>query len=347
MLPTARSVSIAARGLASASIMPVHSLAIDILRILERHGPLDPAALASACGCRPAELRPVTRRLLAERRLSLDDNGFAIEGFDFLDADRIRASLLGSARALAVGVLDACASTNTVLLDGASLESPRLLLAEEQTAGRGRRGRRWISGVGDALTLSLRRRVARPLRDLPALSLVSGVAASRALRALGASAVGLKWPNDLVVAEAGGSAKAKLGGILVETRQQGARITTVIGIGINVRESRRVHASLPRRVASLEQLLAPLPSRNALAAALANELCAALDAFERAGFGAAQREWEALHAYAGERMRVRLANGRVLDGTADGLDERGALRLRTRTGMHAVHSGRVVTARAA
>jgi BirA family biotin operon repressor/biotin-[acetyl-CoA-carboxylase] ligase len=348
-----RAICLRAQARASDSIMPVRSLAIDILRILQRGGPQDAASLAAACGSRPAEARSAAARLVSDGRLlltgnaySLSGNAYPLGGFDFLDAAAIRAALRGSARGMAVDVVDSCESTNSTLLDEADLDAPRLLLAEEQTAGRGRRGRRWLSGIGDALTLSLRRAVARPLRDLPALSLVSGVAASRALHALGAPSVRLKWPNDLVVTDAS-AAKAKLGGILVETRQQGSRVTIVVGIGINVRESRRVRSSLARRVASLEQLVARMPSRNTLAAALASELCLALDAFEREGFGAVQRDWEALHAYAGERLRVRLANGRVLAGTADGVDEQGALRLRTRGGVHAVHSGRVVNARAA
>src|SRR5207342_2673670 len=99
-----------------------------------------------------------------------------------------------------------CSSTNSVLLEERAA-SPVLLIALEQTAGRGRRGRRWHSAPGAGLTFSLARRVARPARELPALSLAAGIAATRALRALGVARAALKWPNDLVVGD------AKLGGI--------------------------------------------------------------------------------------------------------------------------------------
>src|SRR5688572_20015964 len=89
--------------------------------------------------------------------------------------------------------VERCGSTNTALLREAGLAAPVLLIAAEQTAGRGRRGRRWHSAPGAALTFSLARRVRRPARELAALSLVTGVAAARALRTLGVP-VELKWP---------------------------------------------------------------------------------------------------------------------------------------------------------
>src|SRR5687767_15626760 len=118
-----------------------------------------------------------------------------------------------------VRVVERCTSTNDLL---SRENNPVLLAAEEQTAGRGRRGRRWHSPPGAGVTFSLGRRVRRPVRELAALSLVAGVAATRALHALGVHAARLKWPNDLVVVDG-----AKLGGILVETRHGGG---AVIGV---------------------------------------------------------------------------------------------------------------------
>ena len=111
---------------------------------------------------------------------------------------------------------------------------PVLIAAEEQTAGRGRRGRRWHSAPGAGITFSLARRVDRPARELAALSLVAGVAVARALHARGVKAARLKWPNDLVVDG------AKLGGILVETRNTNH---AVIGMRPQLR---RTPASSPR-----------------------------------------------------------------------------------------------------
>jgi BirA family biotin operon repressor/biotin-[acetyl-CoA-carboxylase] ligase len=238
-----------------------------------------------------------------------------------------------------VRVVARCTSTNDLLLKE---NHTVLLAAEEQTAGRGRRGRRWHSAPGAGLTFSLGRRIRRPARELAALSLVAGVAAARALRALGVRQAALKWPNDLVVDG------AKLGGILVEARTAGASRNqgsyAVIGLGINCRRTRGLAAKLGREVAFVGDFIAV--SRNEILQGTASALLAALDAFEAGGLQALRAEWEAMDAHAGQRLRVRLADGRVMTGTAGGLAEDGALRLVTRNGVRAVRSGRVVWARA-
>jgi BirA family biotin operon repressor/biotin-[acetyl-CoA-carboxylase] ligase len=254
---------------------------------------------------------------------------------DRLDAAQIRLP------GVDVRVVALCDSTNTVLIQEKHLNSPVLLAAEEQTAGRGRRGRRWYSSPGRDLSFSLARRIVRPARELAALSLVAGVAAAKALRALGASQAALKWPNDLVV---GG---AKLGGILVETRSQGSASLAVIGIGINYCREPALERRLRRRVTGVTELVSPAPSRNEIVQKIALALLEALDAFEARGFDAAREDWLALHAHAGQRLRVRLADGRMLTGIAAGLADDGGLRLQTRGGLRAVRSGRVVSARAA
>jgi BirA family biotin operon repressor/biotin-[acetyl-CoA-carboxylase] ligase len=235
-----------------------------------------------------------------------------------------------------VRVVERCGSTNSVLLKEPG-EATVLLAAEAQTAGRGRRGRRWHSQPGADLTFSLATTLRRPARELAALSLVAGVAAARALRRAGVARASLKWPNDLVVDG------AKLGGILVETRGAGGASRAVIGIGINCRRAAGLESRLRRRIAALGDFIAP--QRNALIRAIARELLAALQRFEARGFEAA--DWEALDAHAGQCLRVRLADGRTLSGVACGLAEDGALRLRNRGGVQAVRSGRVVAARAA
>jgi BirA family biotin operon repressor/biotin-[acetyl-CoA-carboxylase] ligase len=189
--------------------------------------------------------------------------------------------------------------------------------------------------------MSLRRGFRRAPRELAALPLAAGVAAVRALRGLGAADAALKWPNDLLVRG------AKIGGILIETRPQGGELVAVCGIGINCCHTPGLEARLGRRIASLQESASQAPSRNTVAARVAGELLAAFDEFDARGLAAFKDEWEAMHAYAGRRLRVRLADGRVLAGVADGLADDGGLRLRTRAGVRAVRSGRVVTARAA
>ena len=237
-----------------------------------------------------------------------------------------------------VRVVERCTSTNDLLLKE---NNTVLIAAEEQTEGRGRRGRRWHSAPGAGLTFSLGRRIRRPARELAALSLVAGVAAARVLRALGVRKAALKWPNDLLVEG------AKLGGILVEARTAGGRRDSsyvVIGLGINCRRTPGLGARLGREVAFVNDFAAV--SRNELLQHTAAALLAAIDAFEAGGLDALRAEWEAMDAHAGQRLRVRLAGGRIVTGVAGGLAEDGALRLVTRRGVRAVRSGRVVSARA-
>lgn len=233
---------------------------------------------------------------------------------------------------VAVRVVERCTSTNDLALKAAG---PILVAAEEQTAGRGRRGRRWHSAPGAGATFSLGRRIRRPVRELAALSLVAGVACAGALRAMGADKARLKWPNDLV------ADGAKLGGILVETRSGYA----VIGIGINCRRNRTLEVKVRRSVAFLSDYV--VVPRNQVIAQVARALMEALDVFDAQGLAPLRAQWEAMDAYAGQRLRIRLADGRVISGTSGGLAEDGALRLLTRRGMQSVRSGRVVTARAA
>ncbi len=250
--------------------------------------------------------------------------------------DRLAAGAIG-VPGVDVRVLERCASTNAVLL-AERLRQPVLLATNAQTAGRGRRGRRWHSPPGYGALFSLGVPLARPVRELGGLSIVAGVAAVRALRALGAADAALKWPNDLLLHG------AKLGGILVQTRAQGAGSAAVIGIGINWRKAPGLATRVRRDVAALGDCLQPLPARNALIGALAREVLAALRAFDTAGFEAFRSDWDALHAYAGKALRVRLADGRVLAGVAEGLAADGALQLRTRGGLRTVRNGRVALA---
>ena len=159
------------------------------------------------------------------------------------------ASALGPlARRFDVDVLDTCASTNAELLARAETgaASGTVLVANEQTAGRGRRGRSWIASPGDSLTFSLLWRFA-PGTAPAGLSLAVGLAVARALQKVGAGDTALKWPNDIL------RNRRKLGGILVELLP-GAPHAAVIGIGINL----HLPADLPADVrAASAALCAP------------------------------------------------------------------------------------------
>ena len=187
---------------------------------------------------------------------------------------------------LEVRIVERCTSTNAVLAcaDDAHHARPVLLAAEEQSAGRGRHGRRWRSARGAGATFSIRRRMACEQRRLAGLSVALGIASARALRGLGARGVSLKWPNDLMVS------RRKLGGILIETRPaprpagRPSRNSSVVivGIGLNCRAQPRLGARLGRGVASLDEVLRRPVARNAVIGAVAREVMLALAAWDRA-----------------------------------------------------------------
>lgn len=242
---------------------------------------------------------------------------------------------------MTVDVRARCGSTNTELLALERAAGPVLLLADEQTAGRGRRGRRWHASPGSALMFSLRWEFAGPVARLRGLSLATGVGITAALRALGARGLALKWPNDLLAGQ------GKLGGVLIETRSAHGRIAAVIGIGINCRRQGGLATRLGRSIAALEDLVDPLPARNALAVRLVAELARTLRGFDAGGLTAFRGAWESLHAQQGERMRVRIADGRIVAGVAEGIADDGALLLRNRRGVRSIASGTVMRAEAA
>jgi BirA family biotin operon repressor/biotin-[acetyl-CoA-carboxylase] ligase len=259
---------------------------------------------------------------------------------DTLHAETIARGIAARGEALPVEVLETCGSTNSELLSREAVQAPLLLLAEEQTAGRGRRGRRWHAQSGAALMFSLRWEFDGGPAQLRGLSLAAGVAIAKALHALGALGVALKWPNDLLASM--GKDGAKLGGILIETRSSRDRVTAVIGIGLNCRRMPGLEIRLRRRIASLDESIDPLPPRNEIAIRIAAELLRTLRLFGDAGFEAFREAWQAMHANQGEAMRVRTADGRIVAGIADGVAPDGGLLLRTPRGVQCIHSGTVM-----
>ncbi len=255
-----------------------------------------------------------------------------------LDAGRVRAALGTGVERITLEICDSVDSTNAQLLQRAAQGAPSglTLAAEAQQAGRGRRGRVWHSAVGSTLTFSVLWRFAQGARELAGLSLAVGIALVRALRAAGAPAVQLKWPNDVVLP--GG----KLAGILIE--MQGDVLgpsVAVIGIGVNVRADPRVTAQVDQNVADLEAAVGAPVDRSLLLARMLRELAAVLDLFAAQGFTPLREEWQQLHAYRDQAVRLELPDGQGITGIARGVAEDGALLLETVTGMTRHHSGEV------
>jgi BirA family biotin operon repressor/biotin-[acetyl-CoA-carboxylase] ligase len=254
---------------------------------------------------------------------------------ELLDAEKIRAALSAQhrLRLQTLEILHSVDSTNDWL--GVRTElAPAACLAEAQTAGRGRRGRHWVSPFGANLYLSF----AWQFDELPpgftALGMVAAIAAVRALQQLGITGAAVKWPNDLIAGD------CKLGGILVDVQGESPnRLRAVIGIGLNVQMPEAASENIDQAWTDLATLMGGVaPSRNALAAALLDELFTALDVFSAQGFAAFGDDWRALDRIAGREV-VLQQHERRITGTALGVDQDGALLLRSGDGTRRFVSG--------
>ncbi len=224
--------------------------------------------------------------------------------------------------------------------------SPCLLVAEQQTRGRGRLGRDWVSEAGSSLTFSL------SLPMAPAqwggLSLAVGLALADALdprpTAVGTldtekpMRIGLKWPNDLWLLDSPGRGR-KLGGILIETLSVGQQRMVVVGVGLNIAPRLAPETSgLAHGYACLQELQAAWTAPRALAA-VAVPLVRALKDFERKGFAPLVPAYARRDLLRGQAVSSS-GGSENLQGTAQGVDEQGALLLDS-GGLHRVLSGEV------
>ena len=251
-----------------------------------------------------------------------------------LDAKAISELLSPECRGLLkhVTVLDRVDSTNTWL--GPHEEDPEICFAEFQTAGRGRRGRAWVSPFGANLYLSLSWRFEAWPPGFTALGMVTAIAAVRALDNLGVRGARIKWPNDLV------AAGRKLGGVLIDIQGEPPGATrAVIGLGVNVRMPAAAAQDIDQPWMDLATLTdqAP-PDRNRLAAGLTESLIEALQEFTAAGFAAFSDDWQALDLVAGKAVALH-SHDQTVTGVAAGVDGEGALLLRTPQGLRRFVSG--------
>lgn len=231
-------------------------------------------------------------------------------------------------------------STNSELLQRAAVAPGQFdfLTAEYQSAGRGRRARRWLAPPGGAICLSLSWSFASMPANIGALSLAIGVCVLRALESVGAPGVGLKWPNDLV------AQTRKLGGILTELRAEAdGPAWVVVGVGLNVALGERLSDELRTMGAhsiDLAELGIEQCDRNRLAAAVIAECVAGLQRFERGSFNGFIQDWRAADALAGKAIVVNTGES-LIAGHARGIDVAGALCVQTRDGLRRFATGEV------
>jgi len=248
------------------------------------------------------------------------------EPVDLLDGTAIRDALpqWAAGRLRNFEIHETLASTSDHLLAVTDLPAGRFdaCLAEFQSAGRGRRGRRWLAPFASGLCLSVNWNFRDAPAALSALSLAIGVASLRALRRQNIHGLALKWPNDIV------HGRRKLGGILIDMRGEAAGPAyVVVGCGINVRLPQVLREKLQAdgiEAAGLAELVDMAPGRNALAAAIVSEIALALEEFGLRGLPAFMDEWQDADDLIDQPVRVEQGTG-TIEGLARGIDADGAL----------------------
>lgn len=272
---------------------------------------------------------------------------------DMLDKQRLQRRLSPSAAALLTDFewFDSIGSTNThaiaqVKSDIAQVKSDNgaagyVCMAQSQTAGRGRRGRKWVSPPGRNIYCSLVWSYASGVAAMQGLSLAVGVAIVSVLRQMHVTGVQLKWPNDIVYHG------RKLGGVLIEACQNTAGCWhAVVGVGLNVQMPT---AAIPRidhpwtDIATIVadtrmQVIDNQQWHDNLWVWLLEALLPLLANFELQGFAAYRHDWQRLDAYRGQRIGVQQGVSHVV-GWNRGVDEMGRLQLESSDDWHVIDSG--------
>ena len=270
--------------------------------------------------------------------LSQSGKGYClVGGLELLEKNVISACLAPSAANAITGfvLLKSIDSTNSYLMRQEPAVGVSVCFAELQTAGRGRRGRQWVSPFASNIYLSLRLSINGGLGAFEGISLAVGVAVARALHELGVVDIQLKWPNDVLW-----SGK-KLGGILIEVVGDPSGVChLVVGLGLNLKTEKSMSSAIDQPWIALDKILPVLPNRNKVAACLLNHIVPLLNNYEVEGFSSYKSEWESLNAHANQLVDLYVGLVR-LSGLMRGVNAVGALLLETDKGVEVFHGGEV------
>ena len=264
---------------------------------------------------------------LADAGLKIESQkgcGYRIPGgLDLLSATELEKHFASDAFALRprLSLHSTVTSTNELARVAAAKcdETGLVVLAEQQTLGRGRRGRPWVSPLGRNIYLSMVWGFDGGVQVIEGLSLAVGVAVRRALLSCGVDGLAFKWPNDLLWE------KKKLGGILLEVLGDPAGFCqVVVGVGLNLNMTAESGHSIDQPWADISQVSPSAVSRNQLSASLVKELFYLMVNYQQHGFATYRNEWQQNDAFNGKAVTLSLVN-RSVQGIACGVDERGAL----------------------
>lgn len=236
----------------------------------------------------------------------------------------------------ALEILGQIDSTNSYLMARTpdEIESGHVCLAEQQTSGRGRQGRVWVSPYGNNIYLSLYWRFNLDLAGISGLSLAAGVIVAKTLNELGVTDIGLKWPNDILWHN------RKLAGLLIEvTGEQGGPCNVVLGLGLNSRISGTQGESIDQPWTDLATVAeGGTVSRNLLAAKLIEALLGGLSEFQKSGFASSVSDWNRYDLHQGKMVSLQVGTTRIA-GVHRGVETSGALLLEVDGKTKAYHGG--------
>lgn len=300
--------------------------------------------LAEQLGVTRAAVWKALRKMADELDLDIESvpgRGYRLNRpLELLDAGHIRAGLspAGRARLTGLEIHPQIDSTNSYLMRqaGAGLPSGTVCLAERQTAGRGRRGRTWVSPFGVNLYLSLLWRYPLAPAALGGASLAVGAIVAEVLRDLGARGLTLKWPNDLLWK------RRKLAGLLLEVAGESQGPShLVVGIGLNLRMETGQGAFIDQPWTRLDEVLDGQPvGRNQLVARLLDGLLAGLERYGQEGLTPFLPLWRGFDQLLGEPVRLSFGEHQI-EGTHAGIAEDGSLQLDTADGRRLFQGGEV------
>ena len=255
---------------------------------------------------------------------SVKGRGYCLAGgLELLSKDRIKAGLLPQSQGFLteLQVLPATDSTNNVARARAEHGDATglVILAEQQTAGRGRRGRQWVSPFARNIYLSTVWGFEEGAAALEGLSLAAGVAVKRAVERCGVNGVQLKWPNDVLYQ------RQKLGGVLLEMIGDPAGFCqVVVGIGLNIAMPGDQAVDIEQSWTDIATAADTAVSRNQVAVELLNELLPVLASYQQKGFSAYREEWQGSDAFRGEQVRLVTPSVEI-SGIAAGVSDSGAI----------------------
>ena len=319
-------------------------LAFEIIKCLSDGGFHSGETLAGRFGVSRAAVWKHLKRVRDEIGMevhSVRGRGYRLaRAIELLERDRVWAVISGAAQArlTALEIHDRIESTNSYLMSKAlsGAESGTVCLAEQQTAGKGRRGRHWVSPFGTNIYLSVYWRFPLGPAELSGLSLAAGIIVAETLEQMGIQGVGLKWPNDVLWDS------RKLAGLLLEVSgEQGGPSRVVLGLGINTMLAAEQGQSIDQPWSDLAQIPGGRSiSRNELAGLLIDNLSNLPILFQDEGLAPFMGRWKKYDVFSGKPVVLRMGDASI-EGIYRGIDERGALMLERGNVIDLFHGGEV------